>query len=167
MGPPCGPCGIRPLFFGGFPLNNIESTLIDQPVDSTGSNVKVRVKRYPWQLGLGAGWETPWWGIGLEGGVAYQNDRMRMTGSFNPKDSTTFNVHSIGPRINITKSLMKRDKAELGIFAGVSVRFPFAGENETLALVGSNGSGVRFEYEANTMISAGGGLRLAFDIPGL
>jgi hypothetical protein len=100
-------------------------------------------------------------------GVAYQNDRMTLTGSFNPKDSTSFNVHSIGPRINITKTLMKWDKVELGVFAGVSVLFPFAGENETLTLVGSNGSVARIEYEAQTLISAGGGLRLAFDIPGL
>jgi hypothetical protein len=167
MGPPCGPCGIRPLFFGGFSFNKIGSTLIDQPVDSTGSNVKVSVKRYPWQLGLGAGWETPWWGIGVEGSVVYQNDYMELTGSFNPKDSTSFHVHSIGPRINVTKSLMKWDKAELGVFAGVSVLFPFAGEDETLTLVGSNGSAVRFDYEAKTMVTAGGGVRLSFDIPGL
>jgi hypothetical protein len=89
-------------------------------------------------------------GVAEAVGIAYQNDRMTMTGSFNPKDSTSFNVHSIGPRIKITMSLMKWDKVELGVFAGVSVLFPFAGENETL-----------------TLISAGGGLRLAFDIPGL
>jgi hypothetical protein len=32
--------------------------------------------------------------------------------------------------------------------------------------VGSNGSVARIEYEAQTLVTAGGGLRLSFDIPG-
>ena len=63
-------------------------------------------------------------------------------------------------------TLMKWDKVELGVFAGVSVLFPFAGDDQSLTLVGSNGSVSVIEDEAKTIVTAGGGLRLAFDIPG-
>lgn len=165
MGPPCGCWGTRPVLFGGLPFNEIDSTLIWDP-GFGGREIDLSVDRYFFDLGLGIQKDLPY-GFGVELGAQYRNDRIQLQAQFNPRDSTTFHVHSLGPRLNLTKRLLRRGSVELGLYAGVSVLFPVGDDSESLTLRGSNGSISVFEFEAKTQVSAGGGVRVLFDIPGL
>ncbi len=45
--------------------------------------------------------------------------------------------------------------------------WPVSGEDQSLTVMGANGSYANFDLEAKVNWNVGGGVRLSFDIPGL
>ena len=166
LAPNCGclPFGLRPILFGGVPFDSIDDTLLAEDVAGTGSRVELEVDRWFWNIALGLALPLGH-GFGLEGALMYQNDRVRLHATLNPRASETEHIHSLGPRLALTKRLLRRGRFELGAFAGVAVLFPI-GDDDASVAVGSGPSRVAFEWEASTQVTAVGGLRLAFDLPG-